>query len=183
MARAAILRKSGNLARAQEALREIESRAGAQWVPGHPGYPVLLSERAELARAHGDLETALQLVDRAVNIVAARPDRAVLPRMLVRRAMVALDAGRAEVARADAERALQIFQEVSGPGGRSSLIGRSALALGRALMALGRRDDARQALTTANESFVQVLGTNHPDTKTAQQLLSKVDALAHASNH
>jgi hypothetical protein len=58
----------------------------------------------------------------------------------------------------------------AGSGELSCEIGRAQLALGRALLAQGKRDEARTALTAAVRHLTPTLGADHQETRLARQL-------------
>ena len=70
----------------------------------------------------------------------------------------------------DAARALSLFKAAAQPGTFSSTVGRACLALGQALLAQGKRDDARSALQSAAEHLQSSLGPDHAETISARQL-------------
>jgi tetratricopeptide (TPR) repeat protein len=173
IARARLSRLRGDLAQAEATLQEIESRAKTQWGPGHPGYIALFAERADLARARGDLDAASALIDKSVGLLEATSEKFGLPRILLRRAAISLDRQEADRARDDAERALKALLAESPSGGLSGFVARAALTLGRALAMQGRHAEAREALTTAVRHS-PALGDNHPDAIAAAQMLAKM---------
>jgi tetratricopeptide (TPR) repeat protein len=91
LARAASYRKRGHLAQAAQALDEVDRRANGRWGPTHPGYVSLTLERADLARARGELDEAARLFDRVIAVMETRPDKYALPRALLRRATLSLE--------------------------------------------------------------------------------------------
>jgi tetratricopeptide (TPR) repeat protein len=90
--------------------------------------------------------------------------------MLVRRSSIDLVAGDLDVAVADASRAVALWQETAPPGMSLSTVGRGYLALGRALDAQGKHDEARAASRSAVEHLRDALGPDHPDTLAALAL-------------
>jgi tetratricopeptide (TPR) repeat protein len=173
LARAASYRKRGHLAQAAQALDEVDRRANGRWGPTHPGYVSLTLERADLARARGELDEAARLFDRVIAVMETRPDKYALPRALLRRATLSLERRQAAAARVDAENALAIFKEVAGPDATSGVAGRAALLMGRALLMLGREGEAHEALNVA-AAHLTAFGANHPDSALAHELLSQV---------
>jgi hypothetical protein len=63
-----------------------------------------------------------------------------------------------------------MLQQSAQPGAFSSDLGRAYLALGRAIQAQGKRNEARTALRSAAEHLDSALGSKHPDTRIAKQL-------------
>ena len=56
----------------------------------------------------------------------------------------------------------------------SYFVARAYLTLGRALSAQGKSGDARAALASALQHFESTLGEDHPETRSARQLLASV---------
>ena len=54
-----------------------------------------------------------------------------------------------------------------------SYVGRAYLALGRALSAQGKSDDAKAALASALQHLESTLGEDHAETRSARQLQSE----------
>jgi hypothetical protein len=81
---------------------------------------------------------------------------------------------RLEAATSDAARAVALEVERTDPSSRSHLIGRAYLTLGRALSAQGKSGDARAALASALQHLESTLGEDHPETRSARQLLNGV---------
>ena len=163
------------LDRAAAVLDEVEPILRRRFQPGHITFAALASYRSRLAQEHGDLETAQRLANEVVSVVEVLRERGAqggdtLPVMLVRRSSVELAAGNPDAAAADAARALTLWQETAPPGMSLSTLGRGYLALGRALAAQGKRDDARAASRSAVEHLRSALGPDHPDTLAALAL-------------
>ncbi len=124
--------------------------------------------------AKGDIQTAVQLADRAVAIdeAAIKAGEAgiyYLPTLLINRSTVELAAARADQAAADASRALNLSRDGINPKTFSSIQGIAFLALGKALHAQGKRDQAHAAFRSAAENLQSTVGPNHPDTRSAQR--------------
>ncbi|MBV8709116.1 MAG: protein kinase [Acidobacteriaceae bacterium] len=173
--RAAIYRGKGDLRNAGQALSEVEPRLQRTLPAGHLAFATLASERALNAQAAGDLPLALQLSERAVAIVetlakAGRQGADRLPLVLTRRSDIELQTQRLDNAVADAARAVSVLQKNAEPGTFSSTCGRAYFALGRALQAQGKRDEARAAFRSAAEHLPSALGPDHPDAQTARRL-------------
>ncbi len=165
MARAGIYRERGELARAEAALVEVEPVLAKAFPAGHVAFATQAMEQAMLAASRGHLDAALAAADRAVAIADAskrRPEY--LPRALLRRSDVELQARRPAEALADAERALALSRETAEPGAPSAVVGRAELAVGRALLAQGQPDPARAAFASALAQLEPTLGKDHPDT-------------------
>jgi serine/threonine protein kinase/tetratricopeptide (TPR) repeat protein len=165
--RAGIYRGQGDLGRSTRMLSEVEPRLQRTLPPGHVAFASLASERALNAQAVGDLRTALDFSNLAVAIVeasikAGRQGGDRLPSVLARRSDIEFQLGRADLAAADAAEALRVLQKTAQPGTFSSTFGRAYLALGRALRAQGKRDEAGVALRAATEHLQNALGPDHP---------------------
>jgi serine/threonine-protein kinase len=175
MERALIYIEQRDFNRAATMLAELEPRLRQSLPPDSFWFGALASAQALLASGRGSLETALPLADQAVAIVeaaskAGRSGSDFLPIVLIRRSTIELGAGRFGQADADALRALKLLQAASPPGTFSSVIGRACLALGRALQAEGKPDDAHAAFRSAEENRLSTLGPDHPDTRDARKL-------------
>lgn len=171
--RARIYRLQGNLARASAMLTEVEPLLRRDLPSGHYAFASLANEHALLAQAQGDLPTALRLNGEAIAITEAAlkgGGQGWLFGLLMTRSQMELQSGDADKARATAERSLSMAVDATEPGSFSSLTGQCYLALGRALQAQGKRDEARAAFRSATEHFQNALGPNHPGTLAARQL-------------
>jgi len=167
----------GELDGAERSLAELGSDWKAAFPPEHFLHGIHASMRGMLAAARGDLAAASAEHDRAVAIVDATPQRAgALPIVLLRRSDVALR--RAEVARALADAALAVQLEEAGgrPGSPSYRVGLARLALGRALAAQGKREEARQAFAGASANLEPTLGHDHRDTRAARELAARLES-------
>jgi tetratricopeptide (TPR) repeat protein len=172
--RARIYRDQHDFARATAMLGEVEPRMRRHLPPGYYGFAALASDKALLAQAKGDLPAALQLANQAVTIdeaaiKAGGQGTPYLPILLVRRSAVELEVRQRDQAAADAARALSLLHTTTQPGTLSSNTGRAYLALGRALQAQDKRNEARAAFRSAAEHLQDTLGANHPDTRSARQ--------------
>ena len=172
--RARIYRAKGDLTAAGQMLSEVEPRLRS--LPaGHIAFGVLASELSLNAQAADNLNKALELANHAVGIAetsasAGRGSADYQGNILVRRSGIELQLGRPDDALADASRALGMLQQGSVPGSFSSDLGRAYLALGRALQAQGKHDEAHAAFRSAAEHLQNALGPDHPDTHSAGQL-------------
>jgi eukaryotic-like serine/threonine-protein kinase len=173
--RARIYRARREFARATAMLAEVEPRLSQSLPPGHYAFAALASERSLLALDEGDLATASRLADQAVAIVeaaikAGEEGAFYLPTALVRRAQVRLAAGRPAESATDAVRAVGLLRESAPADAFSSGMGRACLALGRALEAQGRHQEARAAFGSAVKNLDGALGPENPETRAARQL-------------
>jgi serine/threonine-protein kinase len=167
IARALFYRQRGDLRRATEMLAELEPRVKSRWAAGHVGHAVIASERAEIARARGDLPAARAGADRAVDLAAHATDPGFLPKALRRRSDLELELGQREAALADAREALRVELQWAAPGAVSSQLGQCYLALANALRAQGRTDEARDAFVSAARHLKASVGEEHPTTRAA----------------
>jgi tetratricopeptide (TPR) repeat protein len=150
--------------------------------PGHIAFASLASEQALIAQCRGDLRNALNLANQAVEIVqgsakAGRGGTEFLQLFLMRRSGIELDMHRVDEAVTDAEHALNMARHSAPSGAFSSYLGWDYLALGRALKAQGKRQQARAALQSASEHLQGTLGPDHPETRAARQLINDLDSL------
>jgi serine/threonine protein kinase/tetratricopeptide (TPR) repeat protein len=163
------------LSRAEAVLDEVEPKLRQGLPAGHIAFGTLASDRALLAQAQGDLQTALEFSDEAVAVAeaaskAGRLGGDYLPMYLTRRAGVQLLLHHPERAEADAVRALNLSHAPAEPGTLSSKMGRANFALAKALQARGRGEEARAAARSAAEQLLSSLGPDHPETRSARQL-------------
>jgi eukaryotic-like serine/threonine-protein kinase len=175
LVRASIYREQSDLTRAAAMLAEVEPRLRRSLPTGHYAFGSLASQQALVALGRGDLQAALQLADQAVAIdesaiKAGGQGADYLPTVLVRRSTIELEARHPDKAAADATRAVSLLQAAAQPGTFSSTLGRAYLALGLALQAQGRRDEARTAFRSAAEHLQSALGPDHPEAHSARQL-------------
>jgi len=173
--RASTCRRQGDLDRAVSLLDEVESRLRRALPEGHIAFAAVSSQRSQVALARGDASGALTLSDHTMAILEASVKAGgqgaeILPSELARRAEVEIELRQYERAAADATRALDLLRPILEPGILSSNLGRAYLALGQALMAQGRTEEARAALRTSLEHLESALGPDHPDTRRARQL-------------
>jgi serine/threonine-protein kinase len=156
---------------AKRALAEVEPRLRKMLPPDHYAFAAMNLARARIAEAEHDASAALSEIDRAVSLASARPESAfVLPGMLVHRSRIELGAGHAVLAEADAQRALQLVRARRSFASPSVVYGKTYLALGRALSAVGRSREAADALNAAFTELRDSVGSDHPDTRLAASL-------------
>jgi serine/threonine-protein kinase len=169
---AAIWRDQGHLDRAARLVSEAAARFDRSLPRGHIAFAELARQRALNAKAAGDLPTALSFSDEAVAILEASVKiRGLhkLPPFLVCRSEIALRLGRMDDAQTDAARAIRIWRDGGQSEAPSGNVGRAYLALGRALRAQGKDTDARAAFESAAEHLRTALGSDHPDTRSAEE--------------
>jgi serine/threonine-protein kinase len=167
-----IYREQGNLDRAEAMLSELEPRLRKAYPPGNLAFATLDTERALVALARGDANTAQQKTNQATEITEAalkasqgREDS--LARVLVPRSDIERQIGRTDDAARDAAKAVSILQKTAEPGTFSSYLGHAYFSLGLALQAQGKTEDARAAFRSAAEHLQGSLGPEYPDTRSA----------------
>jgi serine/threonine protein kinase len=163
--------RSGRLDEAERLLSELDSALRKALPPGHYHFAVHLAQEGLLEQRRGHLALAREKMDRAIALVDASPQRAAgLPALLVRRSALALAQGEIEQARADAALALELEEASSGADAVSFRLGRAKVALGSALAALGRREEAAAAFTAGVALLEPTLGADGPETVEARRL-------------
>ncbi len=172
---ARIYRDQHRFKQAATLLAEIEPVMRQKLPPTHYAFASLTSERALLAEEQGDLMTGLRLANEAVAIDEAAikgggEGSIYLPILLTRRSVVELASGSPDRAAVDALRAVSLLNDSMQAGTQSSHMGRAYLALGRALKAQGRDEEARSAFRSAGEQLKGTVGVDHPDSRAAQHL-------------
>jgi len=164
-----------NFSGAESAFSQAQEIARGTTPPGYYFFAIIASDRARLSEAEGNLPAALAAADQAVAIIEAamhsgRGGAPWLPWLLYRRAGIEVESHQAEKAIADAQRALDLLHNAVGKDAFSMHIGLAYLHLGEALQFEGRQSEARSAFHSAAEHFARTLGSQHPQTRTAQQL-------------
>jgi len=172
---ARIYRDQHRFEQAGALLAQLEPLMRQKLPATHYAFASLTSDKALLAEEQGDLATALRLANEAVAldelaIKAGGEGSIYLPTLLTRRSVVELAAGSPDRATADAQRAVALLKDSMLPGTQSSNMGRAYLALGRALKAQGRDQNALSMFRSANEELSRTLGADHPDARAARQL-------------
>ena len=172
---ARIYREQGNFTRAAEALEKVEPRLRRVLPAGHYAFAALESEQSLLAGAVGDQTKSLELADEAVaiddrSVKAGGQGAGFMPILLSRRSALELEAGKPEAAAADALRAISLSEAVTESGMFSCYSGRAYLAMGRALQAQGKLDDAHTAFRSAALHLEKTLGPEHPEARAARRL-------------
>ncbi len=173
--RSIIYRAMGNPALASEMISEVEPRLRHDLPAGHIAFASVAIERALNAQASGDSSSALAYSAQAVAIAEAAIKAGgqgadYLPIMLRRRADIELQAGRLNQAAEDARRAVSLQEKLSEPGTFSSIVGHSYFTLGKALLAQGKKEEARSAFAVAVQHLESSLGSQHADTVSAGKL-------------
>jgi serine/threonine-protein kinase len=173
--RARIYRDEGDIDQSDAMLKEVEPRLRKDLPPTHYAFAVLEIEKAQNEFHRGDLKAALRLADDALDInlksiKAGGQGSDALPSLLVNRATIELSAGEGDQAIADASRAVKLLQEQAEPGTFSTQLARGYMALGNAMKAQGRLDEARRAFRSAAEHFENTLGPDHLNSREARKL-------------
>jgi len=169
---AAIYREQGNQERAARVVSEAAEYFKRSLPASHSLFAGLAWQRALNAKAAGDLPAALRssneaiaILERSINISGARR----LSPLLMCRSEIALELGRVDDAQSDAARALSILKDADRSETPSGNVGRAYLTLGRALETQGKHGEARDAFRSAAEHLRRALGSDHPDTRRAQE--------------
>jgi tetratricopeptide (TPR) repeat protein len=173
LTRASVARQVGNVDDAARLLEDIKPMLKRSTAAGDVTFATVASEQALIAQARGDTEGALASADRAIKIAEASSHVPLAPRFLVRRSQLELQLHQVDLAAADAARAVPMAEAAAGPGERSCEIGRAELALGQALLAQGKRGEARGALEAAVAHLGPTLGADHQETRLARQLAGR----------
>jgi len=173
--RARIRRARGDLIGSGQMLSELDTLLHRTLPSGQVYFARLASELSLNARAVGDWLKALEWADKAVEIAEQAAKRRSASslyegRYLVARSTIKLHLDSVNEAIADASAALPLLQSVALPGSASSDVGRAQMALGRALSAEHKDDQARSAFRNASENLDQSLGPDNPESREARQL-------------
>jgi tetratricopeptide (TPR) repeat protein len=159
-------------------LAQAEAQFRKTLPPGHLAFALLAMERALDAQAQGDLHKAKALANHSLEMMEAsgkgRQPTDYEGKLLVWRSGIELQLGEREEAAADASRALSLLQKASLTGSFSADVGHAYLALGRALAAESKSEEAQSAFRSAAEHLESALGPEHQDSRTARQLASVV---------
>ena len=173
--RARIYMARGDWKRARTTLAGVETSFRKDLPAGHFALGVLASEKALDALLEGDYPAASRLADEGVSIIEAAVKAGgegsyYLPRLLTRRSVIQLAAGRPNEAAADASRAIDLMRPTVNPGEFSCHLGDAYFALGRALQRQGKSEEARAAFRSAADNLQNTLGPEHPDFLEARSL-------------
>jgi serine/threonine-protein kinase len=173
--RARIYTKQHKPDRAAAMLAEVESLLRKDLPPGHVAFAILALDHARLESEKGNIPAATAFAEQAVSIneaaiKAGKEGNYSLPKVLLGRSAVELEAKRFDQAAADASRALDLQQRSLPAETFSGDVGLAYLALGRALQAQGKNDEARRAFRSAAQQLEPAVGFDHPDTRVARQL-------------
>jgi eukaryotic-like serine/threonine-protein kinase len=151
--------------RASVLLDSAESWMKSGLSPDHFLFRALATHRGMIELHRGNSGAALNYFATAVDREKSAKQRsAFYTYNIVKRSQAYLVLDRAEDAANEAIRAISNALEINGGERKSSYAGEAYLALGNALLALGKRDDARAAYLSAKEHLSDSLGTSHPVT-------------------
>ena len=171
--RASVLASLGRTEPAQESLRQADTPMQTL-PPAHSARVrgALVQARIDLQR--GDLDSAQRRYSAVIDRLRAQ--KAATPPLVTAyrgRAEVALRQGDAAAALADAQSAVDLARGLQGSNAHSDLTGLAWLTLARALRAGGSAERWPQALSTAHAELAQTLGSDHPETRAASELLAQ----------
>jgi tetratricopeptide (TPR) repeat protein len=172
---AVVARKQGNLDGATEALSKLEVQLRDHVPSGDIRFAWLAQQRALVAKARGEKTAALDLANQSVTIAEAVKQvpfgvHGDLQSSLLSRSEIELDLGDVEAALRDAQRALAILANETPPEILTMHMGAACVALGRALKAQGKCEEAQAAFRSAVKHLESALGPDHADTQAARQL-------------
>jgi hypothetical protein len=144
--------------------------------PGHYAFATISGQRALIAMERHDLPAALQLTDESIATITAslksgKGGGYLLPTLYTDRSAIDLALGHASEAEADAAQALTALHAQDNPSDVSSRLGHAYLAQARALVAQGKSSQAQAAASQAVVNLKGSVGPDHPDTRSAQQLV------------
>ena len=176
LTRARILRAQGELAQSEAMLSEVEPRLRKALPPGHLAFTTLDTQRALLAVAYGDLQSALRLDNHAFSIAdasikAGQGGADYLQCLLVARSDVERQLGNVDTAVTDAAQGVALMLKDIPAGTHSYYLGHAYYILGRALQARSKHEEAMAAFRSASENLQETVGANHAETRAAQQMM------------
>jgi len=168
-----VLAALGRTEEAQASLEQADSPMQAL-PPAHSARirSALVQARVDLAR--GDLDAAARRYSAVIDrLRAQKVETPPLVSALRGRAEVALKRGDATAALADAEAAVAIARSLQGSNTHSDATGLAWLTLARVLRASGAGERSAQAIANAHTELAQTLGSEHPETRAAGELLAQ----------
>lgn len=170
-----IYRDQHDFAHAEATFVQLEKLARTTMPPGDSFFYIISSERSLLSQAEGNLTAALASADQTLSgyeawIPLHGGSAPWLPLFLYRRAGIEVGCGKPDKAIQDAHRALTLLRSLLGKDAFSTHTGRANVALGRALQALGKTDEARAAFHAAAQDFDGALGPENPESREAHKL-------------
>ena len=170
-----IYRSEGDYPHASAKIRELEPILRRELPAGHYGFASLESERSMVEEGKGELNSALELADRAVALdeaaVASGAQGAhLLPTLLLRRSSVELKLRLPEKAERDCTEAARRMRATLQPDTFSSVLGSIYMNLGQAEDAMGQSERARDSYRLAADQLEHTLGKTHRESLEARQL-------------
>jgi tetratricopeptide (TPR) repeat protein len=175
--KASVYTRLEDYAQAERNAREAAELMGSKVPEHHPSQIRLSMAQARIDYAQGRTDAASRTCTRVIGLLEARgastPALASAYRL---RAEIEAKKGERDVAKADAQKALQIAEGMQGGKPYSDDTGLAYLSLGRVLQLSGDPEGARAALQSAALHLGNSVGEDHPDTRTAQRLLAEVGA-------
>lgn len=162
----------GDLRRAEEVLQPYDPDNGYVAATTPAGLRVLLVT-AKLRMARGEYEQARTFFTRVIDgFVRGGTVVGGLARAYAERANLGLVDGHLDEALQDATRAVEVAERTRAGTKPSNVLGIASLAQGRAHKARGDEVAAAAALNVAVENLSATVGTEHPETKKARELLA-----------
>jgi len=169
--RISALRVAGSFADARHLLPATEQWLHTQYPPSHWTFAVLRMEAALLAEHNGDAIQARKVADEAVKLFEDNSTVAYqFPIVLLERAGIEQRQADDAAARADAARALKVYDSTFGPDLKSASIGDALMMMGRLSVARGDKTAANQYFAQAAVHFEASLGSDHAKTRAAREL-------------
>ena len=165
-----------DLPRAESMLAQVEPKMRKTLPPGHYAFATISGQRALIAMEKHNLPAALQFTDQGIAAIQAslkshKGGGYLLPTLYTDRSAIELALGHGSEAEADAAQALTALHAQDNPTDVSSRLGLAYLAQARALAAQGKSSQAQAAASRAVVNLKGSLGSDHPDTISAQQLV------------
>jgi len=166
--------RTGDYAQAQRELNEAGDLMRGKIPDAHPSQIRLSVTQGRIEAAQGRLDGAVKIFTHVIDVLEERgaAGPALVSGYRLRGEVEARQGKRAE-ALADAEKAVKIAAGLQGGQQYSDDAGLAYLSLGRVLQAAGENERAKAALQSAIAHLSHSVGDDHPDTRTAQELLSQ----------
>jgi len=132
--------------------------------------------QCEIDAARGKFKVAEDGISHVVELLNAQGDKtnAALVSAYRQRAVIELQLDQPAKARQDADKAVELAQNLGQGNSYSAFTGQANLILGNVLHAQGDNAAARAALTTAVQHLSKTEGPDHPDTRQAQKSLTEL---------
>ena len=184
--RGSIYREMGDYAQSQQMFDEIEPRLRAVLPPLHVAFGSLLAERALLAQERGESADAQAKADAGVELLretlrTSGEGTNYLPHVLLSRARISVENGKAGQALADAREVLELLDSTQ-PNVESMWAARAHYVLALALRDLGRAAESAKEAQLAVDHFTSATGTANPGFAAARELLA-AETGSPAENH